>query len=220
MKKLFHRIATALLSTSPALPSWAAHAGPMVTAPRGGHHRRLTRQFLHRRLIAPKLVLTAAHCVQPGADYNIVDRGAPAAAEEGPHRRVIRPSTCRRCRHIALLPTLRCWNWRFHQGKWRAGSACRTFRSAGSRFTIAGIGVTIRGDGRSGGGGSPPCCHRPARHAPDPAGRSRRPRFAKDLAPAPAIPAGPCSRTGRAELYRRRHQLVNRAERQPPAAAD
>src|SRR5258707_4384658 len=27
-------------------------------------------------LIAPKLVLTAAHCVQPGADYKIVEYGA------------------------------------------------------------------------------------------------------------------------------------------------
>src|ERR1700675_246196 len=32
--------------------------------------------FCTGALIAPKLVLTAAHCVQPGADYKIVDYGA------------------------------------------------------------------------------------------------------------------------------------------------
>ncbi|GAA0007703.1 hypothetical protein BRDID11002_77090 [Bradyrhizobium diazoefficiens] len=31
--------------------------------------------FCTGSLIAPKLVLTVAHCVQPGADYKIVDRG-------------------------------------------------------------------------------------------------------------------------------------------------
>ena len=32
--------------------------------------------FCTGALIAPKIVLTAAHCVQPGADYKIVDYGA------------------------------------------------------------------------------------------------------------------------------------------------
>ena len=32
--------------------------------------------FCTGALIAPKLVLTAAHCVQPGADYKIVEYGA------------------------------------------------------------------------------------------------------------------------------------------------
>src|SRR4051812_48176705 len=32
--------------------------------------------FCTGSLIAPKLVLTAAHCVQPGADYKIVEYGA------------------------------------------------------------------------------------------------------------------------------------------------
>ena len=32
--------------------------------------------FCTGSLIAPKLVLTVAHCVQPGADYKIVDRGS------------------------------------------------------------------------------------------------------------------------------------------------
>src|SRR5437899_10983678 len=32
--------------------------------------------FCTGALIAPKLVLTAAHCVQPGADYKIVEYGS------------------------------------------------------------------------------------------------------------------------------------------------
>src|SRR6476661_1141162 len=32
--------------------------------------------FCTGALIAPRLVLTAAHCVQPGADYKIVEYGA------------------------------------------------------------------------------------------------------------------------------------------------
>src|SRR3954452_19054055 len=32
--------------------------------------------FCTGALIAPKVVLTAAHCVQPGADYRIVEYGA------------------------------------------------------------------------------------------------------------------------------------------------
>ncbi|MBN4669346.1 trypsin-like serine protease, partial [Pandoraea nosoerga] len=32
--------------------------------------------FCTGALIAPKVVLTAAHCVQPGADYKIVEYGA------------------------------------------------------------------------------------------------------------------------------------------------
>src|SRR5437868_3027802 len=32
--------------------------------------------FCTGAMIAPKIVLTAAHCVQPGADYKIVDYGA------------------------------------------------------------------------------------------------------------------------------------------------
>src|SRR4029453_15219743 len=32
--------------------------------------------FCTGAVIAPKLVLTAAHCVQPGADYKIVEYGA------------------------------------------------------------------------------------------------------------------------------------------------
>src|SRR5882757_2378981 len=34
--------------------------------------------FCTGALIAPKIVLTAAHCVQPGADYKIVEYGAGA----------------------------------------------------------------------------------------------------------------------------------------------
>src|SRR5258707_3969869 len=37
--------------------------------------------FCSGSLIAPTLVLTVAHCVQPGADYKIVEYGADRAPE-------------------------------------------------------------------------------------------------------------------------------------------
>jgi secreted trypsin-like serine protease len=37
--------------------------------------------FCTGSLIAPRVVLTVAHCVQPGADYKIVDRGADGAPQ-------------------------------------------------------------------------------------------------------------------------------------------
>src|SRR3981189_3449798 len=37
--------------------------------------------FCTGSLIAPKLVLTVAHCVQPGADYKIVEYGAARQAQ-------------------------------------------------------------------------------------------------------------------------------------------
>ncbi|MBV9982568.1 trypsin-like serine protease, partial [Bradyrhizobium sp.] len=44
--------------------------------------------FCSGALIAPKLVLTAAHCVQPGAEYRIVEYAADRKAELKMVRRV------------------------------------------------------------------------------------------------------------------------------------
>jgi secreted trypsin-like serine protease len=110
--------------------------------------------FCTGALIAPKIVLTAAHCVQSGADYKIVEYGAG-------------PPTLADIKSVAIHPAFRMDAMLAHRAtadvallrldapaKGKAAAAPGTPNIpilAGSRFTIAGIGVTVRGDGKSGG---------------------------------------------------------------------
>jgi Trypsin len=105
-------------------------------------------------LIAPKVVLTAAHCVQPGAEYKIVEYGAGQ-----PQLRDIRK--------IAIHPAFNVQAMTAHRATADvallqleippAGKSPSALGApnipilVGGRFTIAGSGVTARGDGRSGG---------------------------------------------------------------------
>jgi len=106
-------------------------------------------------LIAPKLVLTAAHCVQPGAVYKIVEYGANNQPQLQDVKNVgVHPAfdmramtTHRATADVALLQL---------EAPPKGKNAVQLGMPqlpivAGSRFTIAGIGVSIRGDGRSGG---------------------------------------------------------------------
>jgi secreted trypsin-like serine protease len=106
-------------------------------------------------LIAPKLVLTAAHCVQPGAEYKIVEYGADKQPQLQAVRTVaVHPAfnmqamlAHRATADVALLQLA-------ESAKGKAPSALGTPNipiMVGGRFTIAGIGVTVRGDGKSGG---------------------------------------------------------------------
>jgi trypsin len=106
-------------------------------------------------LIAPKLVLTAAHCVPPGADYKIVEYDAD------------RQPSLRDVKAVAIHPGFNMQAMSGHRAT--ADVALLQLAVApkgkqpsvlglpdipinvGSRFTIAGIGVTVRGDGKSGG---------------------------------------------------------------------
>jgi secreted trypsin-like serine protease len=147
--------AVALLSASPAgaivgggAPATDGIARAVVTivGSRGN--------FCTGSVIAPKIVLTAAHCVQPGAEYRIVDYSGGAPALQNVRSVAIHPafqmeamSSHRATADVALLlleqPA---------KGKATAILGAPAIPIAvGGRFTIAGIGVTVRGDGRSGG---------------------------------------------------------------------
>jgi secreted trypsin-like serine protease len=110
--------------------------------------------FCTGALIAPKLVLTAAHCVQPGADYKIVEYEAAQPQLQDARRVAIHPAfnreamaTHRATADVALLQLELA-------AKGKAPSVLGAPNipiMVGGRFTIAGIGVTVRGDGKSGG---------------------------------------------------------------------
>jgi len=111
--------------------------------------------FCTGSLIAARLVLTVAHCVQPGATYKIVEYGADKKPELRDVRTVaIHPGfnmqamlAHRATADVALLQLDAT-----PQGKQPAVLGTPQIPIVvGSRFTIAGVGVTIRGEGSSGG---------------------------------------------------------------------
>jgi secreted trypsin-like serine protease len=104
-------------------------------------------------LIAPDLVLSVAHCVGPGADYKIVEYGKD------------RQPQLRDVKRVAAHPGFDMKTMLAHRATAdvallqlaapKAGPSAIGVPSmplaAGNRFTIAGIGVTERGNGKSAG---------------------------------------------------------------------
>ena len=157
MKPLFQTIAAAALLASS--PSWAivggappaadsiAHTIVTIVGSRGN--------FCSGALLAPKLVLTAGHCVQPGAEYRIVEYDKDHKPQLKTVRRVaIHPSFSiqailahRATADVALLEL-------DAPAKDRALVVLGVPQlplGPGNAFSIAGIGVVLRGDGKSGG---------------------------------------------------------------------
>ncbi|MGO4713892.1 S1 family peptidase [Bradyrhizobium sp. 2TAF24] len=111
--------------------------------------------FCTGALIAPDLVMSAAHCTLPGATYKIVDY------DTGKQPRL------RDVRRVAAHPDFNVQGILAHRasadvallqlaapmtGRTAAPfGAPRPPLAAGNGFTVSGIGVTVQGDGRSGG---------------------------------------------------------------------
>jgi secreted trypsin-like serine protease len=156
MKKLACLVTAALLFAAPAhaivgggtpQADGVARAIVTIVGSRGN--------FCTGSLIAPKIVLTVAHCVLSGADYKIVERGADGQPQ------------LMNVRTVAIHPTFDMQAMQTHRatadiallqldiplkGKSTVPVGAPTIPiKVGGRFTIAGIGVSTPGDGKSGG---------------------------------------------------------------------
>jgi hypothetical protein len=104
-------------------------------------------------LIAPDLVLSVAHCVGPGADYKIVEYGRDHQPQLRDVKRVAaHPGfdmktmlAHRATADVALLQLV------MPKANPSAIGTPSAPLAAGNRFIIAGIGVTVRGNGKSAG---------------------------------------------------------------------
>jgi secreted trypsin-like serine protease len=104
-------------------------------------------------LIAPDLVLSVAHCVGPGADYKIVEYGKDRQPQLRNVRRVAAHPGFDMKTMLAHRATADVSLLQLETPKANPSviGVPLTPLAAGNRFTIAGIGVTIRGNGKSAG---------------------------------------------------------------------
>ena len=105
--------------------------------------------------LAPDLVLTVAHCVLPGAEYRIVEFSAANQPALRPVASVARHPGFKLETMLAHRATADVALLKF-AGPLAAPTippplATRTGFTPGDRFTVAGYGLAVRGDGKTGG---------------------------------------------------------------------
>ncbi len=156
-----NKATTLLLVAAPMIALLSEPASTMVggAAPVNGAHSAVTivgsrGNFCTGAYIARDLVLTAAHCVVPGADYKLVAYDAQ------------RQPSLRDIAQIARHPQFNLDN--YNKARVTADVALIKLPSPanvtpvplsgerlnvqpGDRFIVSGLGVTARGDGKSGG---------------------------------------------------------------------
>jgi Trypsin len=106
--------------------------------------------------IARDLLLTAAHCVQPGADYKLADLWSASTPQLKDIARIVRDPQFDLKRLLGHLATADVAVVKLTQplpDKIPPAPLddATTPAAAGDSFVVAGYGVTVRGDGRTGG---------------------------------------------------------------------
>jgi secreted trypsin-like serine protease len=136
--------AAAMVGGATAPPDSIARALVLIVGSRGN--------FCTGAALAPDLVLTAAHCVLPGADYKIVEyeRGQPQLRDvtrvtAHPQFKLQSLLAHRATADVALLKLAA------PLGVIPAALGPTPAVAPGDSFIVAGLGVAVRGDGKSGG---------------------------------------------------------------------
>jgi len=153
------RLAVLMLILCACAPAGAMVGGAIdVTGSGLGRHVVLITgsrsNFCTGVALAPDLVLTVAHCVLPGAEYRIVEFDAarqpvlkPATVATHPGFKLEAIFAHRATADVALLKLA----VPLAASTVPAQITARTTFAPGDRFTVAGYGLAVRGDGRSGG---------------------------------------------------------------------
>ncbi|MGD9845794.1 MAG: trypsin-like serine protease [Variibacter sp.] len=141
--------AAALVGGAPPAPGAAARHVVMIVGSRG--------TSCTATVVARDLLLTAAHCVLPGADYKLVLFDAARnpslkdakAIERHPSFAVNTLLAHRATADVALMKLTAPLPASFVPARLDARETATA--KPGDRFTVVGYGVTVRGDGKSGG---------------------------------------------------------------------
>lgn len=139
--------ASAIVGGAPAAEETVARSVVTIVGSRG--------TFCSGALIAPDIVLTAAHCIAPGVVYKIIIPGETPPRLRDVNRIAAHPqyntqgiASHRASADVALLQLAEPLT--SSKAPSPLGAAALPI-TVGASFTVAGIGVTKRGDGKSGG---------------------------------------------------------------------